>query len=102
MYNSDVINKKTETKKQEHAFHIALLQQMITLVTNGFGFVAALAWNSVIEEFINTYIKKWLPKDAGILSLLIYALIVTLIAVLLTYNLSKTLKRLQSMHDNAI
>ena len=81
-------------KKNAREFHIQLLQQMVTLATSAFGLVAALAWNSVIQEFVSTYVKKWLPGGGSIVSLLVYAVIVTLIAVLVTYNLSRALDRL--------
>lgn len=84
--------KQTEEEKK---LHIEIVKQMLTLATSGFGLVAALAWNSVIQEFVNTYIKKWLPSGSGILSLLVYAVIVTLIAVFVTVELSKLVKRLQ-------
>jgi uncharacterized membrane protein len=88
--------KETTERLRHNAreFQIQLLQQMVTLATSGFGLVAALAWNSVIQEFVNSYVKKWLPGGGGIISLLIYALIVTILAVIVTYNLSKALKRL--------
>lgn len=82
---------KAQKKKQ---FHIELVRQMLTLATAGFGLVAALAWNSLIQEFVNEYVKKWLPAS-GLLSLLIYALIITCLAVLVTYQLSKVLQRLE-------
>jgi len=72
-----------------------VVKQMVTLSTSGFGLVAALAWNSVIQAFVNDYVKKWLPNGSGIISLLIYALIVTLLAVLVTIQLSKLSERLQ-------
>ncbi|MBP7832374.1 MAG: hypothetical protein KA035_01240 [Candidatus Levybacteria bacterium] len=84
--------KQTEAQKK---FHIEFVRQMLTLATAGFGLVAALAWNSLIQEFVNTYIKKWLPGSSGIVSLLIYAIIVTFLAVFITYQLSKLLKRLE-------
>lgn len=88
-------SKHTENLRQNaKELQIALLQQMVTLATSGFGLVAALAWNSVIQELVSTYIKKWLPAGSGIISLLIYALVVTFLAVFVTYNLTKTLKRL--------
>lgn len=92
---------KENKKEQETTLHIQLVQQMVNLSTSGFGLVAALAWNSVIQEFVNTYIKKWLPSGGGIISLLLYAVVVTIIAVLVTYNLSKTLKRLRSLHEGS-
>jgi len=68
---------------------------MITLSSSGFGLVAALAWNNVIQEFVNNYIKKVLPNGSGILSLLVYAIIITLLAVFVTYQLSKLLEKVK-------
>jgi hypothetical protein len=86
----------TETKKQkEQKLHVEIVKQMVTLSTSGFGLVAALAWNSVIQEFVNTYVKKWIPAGGGIISLLIYALIITALAVVVTVQLSKLSKKLQ-------
>jgi len=76
---------KTEEKKQ---LHTEIIKQMITLSSSGFGVVAALAWNNVIQEFVKNYITKWLPQG-GLLSLLIYAIVVTSLAVFVTYQLSK-------------
>ncbi|MCL5438869.1 MAG: DUF5654 family protein [Patescibacteria group bacterium] len=81
-----------ETKKM----HIEIIRQMLTLSTSAFGLVAALAWNSVIQEFVNDYVKKWLPQGSGIFSLLIYAIIVTILAVLVTLQLSRVLQKLES------
>jgi type II secretory pathway component PulF len=83
--------KKATNKK----LHVEIVKQMVTLSTSGFGLVAALAWNSVIQEFVNTYIKKWLPANSGIISLLIYALIITVLAVVVTIQLSKLSEKLQ-------
>ena len=78
-----------ETKKEEQRrIHIELLERMITLVTSAFGLVAALAWNNVIQEFVDTYIKTLFPKGSGIISLLLYAVIITIFAVFITYQLS--------------
>jgi hypothetical protein len=82
-------------KKEDQKLHVEVVKQMVTLSTSAFGLVAALAWNSVIQEFVNTYVKKWLPAGSGIISLLIYALIITVLAVLITIQLSKLSKKLQ-------
>jgi len=87
-------NSRKETVA-EKKLHIELVKQMLTLATSGFGLVAALAWNSLIQEFVNSYVKKLLPGGSGILSLLIYALIVTVLAVFVTYQLSKLSEKLQ-------
>ncbi|MCL5432673.1 MAG: DUF5654 family protein [Patescibacteria group bacterium] len=81
-----------ESKK----IHVEVLRQMLTLATSAFGLVAALAWNNVIQEFVNDYIKKWFPQGSGIFSLLIYAIIVTILAVLITLQLSRIVQKLES------
>ncbi|EKD65323.1 MAG: hypothetical protein ACD_50C00117G0005 [uncultured bacterium] len=85
-----------KTTAAQKRLHIEVVRQMLTLTTSGFGLVAALAWNSVIQEFVNNYIKKWLPQESGIISLLIYAIIITALAVFITIQLSRVLKRLEN------
>lgn len=70
-----------------------VLKQMLTLSTSGFGLVAALAWNEVIKEVVSDYIKPLVGGSSGIISLLIYAVLVTLLAVFVTFNLTKIVKR---------
>ncbi len=84
-----------ETTQKSKKFTLEVVRQMITLSTAGFGLVAALAWNNFIQEFVNSYIKKLLPNQAGIISLFLYAVIVTVLAVLVTYQLSKIAARLE-------
>ncbi|MCL4338068.1 DUF5654 family protein [Patescibacteria group bacterium] len=79
----------TQKKSDNKKLSAAIIKQMLTLTTSGFGLVAALAWNSVIQEFVNNYIKKYLAFGSGIISLLIYAIIVTALAVTVTYQLGK-------------
>ena len=79
-------------KKDEKHLSTEIVKQMIALSTSGFGLVAALAWNNVIQEFVKVYITQWLPKGSGVVSLLIYAIVVTIIAVFVTYQLTKLLK----------
>lgn len=81
-------------KESDKKFHMELVRQMLTLATAGFGLVAALAWNSVIQEFVSTYVKKWVP-GSGLLSLFIYAIIITCLAVLVTFELSRLLRKLE-------
>jgi hypothetical protein len=83
------------TKKENKKLHIEIVKQITLLSTSGFGLVAALAWNSVIQEFVSTYIKKWIPAGGGIISLLIYALVITVLAVFITLQLSKLTEKLQ-------
>lgn len=69
------------------------LKQMLSLSTSAFGLVAALAWNELIKEFVSDYIKPFIGGSSGIFSLLIYAVVVTILAVVVTYNLSRIVKK---------
>lgn len=88
-------NSREEAKKSAKKLHLEVAKQMVTLSTAGFGFVAALAWNNLIQEFVNGYVKKWLPTDGKLISLFIYAIIVTVLAVIVTLQLSRTVRRLE-------
>ncbi len=79
---------KEESKKTK-TLHRELLKQMVTLSTAGFGLVAALAWNDAIQSFVKEYIDKYLSVGSGIISRFIYAILITAIAVLITYQLTK-------------
>lgn len=78
-----------EDKKDKKGLHKELIAQMVTLSTAGFGFVAALAWNEAIQSFVNEYVAKYLSVESGVLSRFIYAIVITCVAVLVTYQLSK-------------
>lgn len=84
-----------QTQKEKKRLTIELVRQMLTLATAGFGLVAALAWNSAIQAFVKEYIQKWLP-NGGVISLFIYAIFITIIAVIVTFQLSKILDRLEN------
>jgi hypothetical protein len=82
-----VVKKHLSDLKKE------VLKQMLALSTSGFGLVAALAWNELIKELIAEYIKPLVGGASGVISLLIYAVIVTLLAVFVTYSLTKLVKK---------
>lgn len=75
----------SEAKKIKKQFAKSTLQ----LVTSGFGLVAALAWNQLIQNAVSTYVTPYFGEGSGLVSMAIYALIVTILAVLVTYQLSK-------------
>ena len=85
--------KTTKNKR----LHVAIVKQMVALATSGFGLVAALAWNNVIQDLVNNYIKPYLPSGSTLLSLLIYAVLITVLAVSVTYNLTKVVEKLESL-----
>lgn len=82
--------KKSE---KERYFHQELIQQLVTLSTSGFGLVAALAWNEAIQSFVKEYIQKFYPDQAGVIAKFIYAIIITVFAVFITYQLSRFASR---------
>lgn len=67
---------------------ITLLKQMATLATSGFSLVAALAWNDLIKVFIEEFVKPYVSKGSGIIAQLIYAVAITIIVVLITFQLA--------------
>ncbi|OGD84885.1 hypothetical protein A3B51_01375 [Candidatus Curtissbacteria bacterium RIFCSPLOWO2_01_FULL_41_18] len=66
-----------------------LIKQMVILSTSGFGLVAALAWNDAIQAFVKEYIDKYISVGSGIISRFIYAIVITIFAVIITYQLTK-------------
>lgn len=64
-----------------------VMQTIATLMTTAFGLIAALAWNEAIKEIIN----QVLPKGSGITGLLVYAVIITIIAVIATILIGRAL-----------
>lgn len=80
--------KKKKETKEEKQFHEEVVVQLLTLSTAGFGLVAALAWNQAIQAFVTQFITPRIP-GSGLISQLIYAVLITSLAVLITYQLSK-------------
>lgn len=73
--------------------HKEVLKEMLTLATTAFGLVAALAWNQFIQELVKEYIEPLIGGASGIISLLIYAVVVTVLAVVVTISLTKLIKK---------
>jgi hypothetical protein len=65
------------------------LQTMISLASAAFGVVAALAWNGAITALV----KQIFGTGGQIVSLFIYAIIITIIAVIVMVNLGKLAER---------
>ncbi len=76
---------------------LAVIKNMIILATSGFGVVVALAWNELIKAVVEQYIDPILGKNSGVISLLIYAIAMTLLAVFITMQLSSLERSLESL-----
>lgn len=81
-------------KKQPTQVHLKIAVQTLTLATSSLGLVAALAWNQAITEYVDVYIKPHFPVGSGALSLFVYAIFITIITVIVTYQLTKITKKI--------
>lgn len=64
-----------------------VMQTIATLLTTAFGLIAALAWNEAIKAIITTFVGK----GSDLMGLLIYAIIITIIAVVATLLIARAL-----------
>ncbi len=83
------------TKAEEKSLKQELVSRMLTLATSGFGFVAALAWNSLIQDFVKEFVEPRIP-GSGLTYKFLYAILISFLAVLITYQLSKLLAHIES------
>jgi len=77
----------------------SLIQNVISLSTSGFGVVVALAWNEAIKTAVTEFIDPYFGKSSGVVSLFIYALVITLLAVFATMQLSYIQKKLEMINN---
>jgi len=69
------------------------LTTMIALATTAFGLLAAGAWNTAISDLL----KEFIGKEGGIIGELVYAVIVTVVAIVVINNLAKLADKDQSI-----
>lgn len=62
-----------------------IMETMLTLITTTFAFVAGLAWNEAIQKLI----EEFYTAGGAVTGLLIYAVIVTIVAVVVTVLLAR-------------
>ncbi|QHN08070.1 DUF5654 family protein [Methanothermobacter sp. THM-2] len=68
-------------------FKLEVLKTMGTLITTAFGLIAALAWNEAIKALITQFFKA----GNELTGLFVYALIVTILAVIATILIARSL-----------
>ena len=66
-----------------------VVEKIASLVTAAFGLVAALAWNGAIQAIF----KQVFGTAEGIVSMLVYAVVVTIIAVIATVWIGKAAEK---------
>jgi len=72
---------KNEIKK----INEELKEKTLTLILGGFGLVAAGAWHDAIKALFETFF----PKESALIGKFIYAIIVTIIVVLVSLQFRK-------------
>jgi uncharacterized membrane protein (DUF106 family) len=70
-------------------FRIKVIETISALMTAAFGLLAALAWNEAIKEAI----AQVLGPGSGLVGLFVYAILVTVIAVIATIYIGRVLAR---------
>jgi ABC-type multidrug transport system fused ATPase/permease subunit len=83
-----IVNKMADEEKEEPLKVIAL-DKMAALITAAFGLIAALAWNEAIKAIF----KEIFGEADAIGPLLIYAIVVTVAAVILTILVAMQLSK---------
>ena len=79
----------------EDKVNIQIMKTTATLITTAFALVAGLAWNEAIKAVIAQFLKA----GDEVIGLLIYAIIVTIIAVIITLFIGRTLAK-AGIEDN--
>jgi hypothetical protein len=68
-----------------------VIEKIATLMTAAFGLVAALAWNSAIQEIF----RLVFGQQSGLWAMIFYAVVVTIIAVVITILIGRAAERQQ-------
>ncbi len=95
-----MIHAQVAARAQAQAATTVVLATIVSLITSAFSFVAALAWNSAIQQLLRENVKVGGSlfgvkiSDGGVLA--IYAVIVTIIAVAVVLLLNRIAKRYAS------
>jgi TRAP-type C4-dicarboxylate transport system permease small subunit len=69
-----------------------VIEVIIGLVSASFAFVAALAWNTAIQQAIQQYFS-----EDDLVGVFVYAIVVTVIAVIAIVSLARLLAKYQAM-----
>ncbi|MDP3033867.1 MAG: DUF5654 family protein [Methanobacteriaceae archaeon] len=76
-------------KDQINEVKSQVLENIGVLITTAFGLIAALAWNEAIKALITELIGK----GNGITGLFIYAIIITVLAIVVTIVIGKIISK---------
>lgn len=80
-------------EEKEPPMKILIVDKMSALITAAFGLVAALAWNEAIKAIF----KEIFGTSDTVVPMLTYAIVVTVIAVILTILVARSLANLKKL-----
>lgn len=87
-------------KEELKTIEMEFFKTVSTLVISAFSLVAALAWNTAITKILERYLALNKP-DAGLTSWIIYAVIVTALAVFVTVYVGRLAERFKRQEEEA-
>lgn len=79
-----------DDKDDRGDIRVEILRAIAALMTAAFAFVAGLAWNQAIQDAI----KQLVGPDNGLLGEFIYAIIITIVAVIAVVAIGRAMGRL--------
>jgi len=74
-----------------------VVKALVALITAAFGLVAALAWNTAIQEIF----KLVFGDQSGVLAMIIYAVVVAVIAVIATIGIGRVTAKADAREEPA-
>ena len=78
-------------KEKSDELKIEILEKVNTLAAAAFGLVAALAWNSAIQDLFVLFF----PDQKSVIAKFIYAILVTILVVFLTSRIGGAISKLK-------
>lgn len=85
-------NHKPRLKQEFESVETEFYRTITTLIVSSFSLVAALAWNTAITKILERYLV--IRPETTVISWVIYAVIVTIVAVIVTIYLGRLGERL--------
>ncbi len=77
------------------SLRMQIMETIAALMTAAFGLIAALAWNEAIKELI----AQFFTAGDALMGLFVYAILVTIIAVIAGLLIARSLAKLKAMEE---
>jgi len=72
--------------QKNKSLKVEVLEKLATLMTTGFGLVAALAWNDTIKMIFSRIFDK---PEGSLTAMLCYSVVITIIVIVVTIQLGR-------------